>query len=376
MSHYLECAHCHCEFLASQRQAKRSRSSAFSGRVYCSALCQSAALSIMKRKPYPYNGVCPQCGQGFGSRQPKKYCSMACYSKSDQFRITLRENAAKGRIAHAIKVTGMPPKTAVEYECLNCGLRWFARASANRRFCSSACYRKYMAQRFDRWMANPQNIALPQSFDEFMTQEELPCLIEGCDWKGQALGNHVNFAHGITAAEFKRAAGFNLSTGLITPEVFEHFSQRPHIQNGGPLHPYTGGVPAVPAVRYYKSLEGKEHGRTARLLMGASPDLPPRICDGCGKEYCPSPLGWSSRYCSIECRSEQYKKRNAARQYPMRCSRCSKEFQGNRNQFLRSSRGLTVMCSMQCRNDANIDIALAKRGVDRKTITTLPLSAT
>ena len=84
-----------------------------------------------------------------------------------------------------------------------------------------------MAKRFDRWIANPQTLALPQAYDEFLTGEELPCLVEGCNWRGQWLSLHMNYTHGVPADEFKRAAGFNLKSGIISGPMREALAQRP-----------------------------------------------------------------------------------------------------------------------------------------------------
>lgn len=348
---YLVCAHCSCEFLATKRQVKRHRALNSEAKQYCSKACIYAAVSISKRRPFPYNAICPNCGISFGSRAPKKFCSLRCYISSAQFKANQRKAADKAMVVNAIKWTGEPPKPKLEWTCLNCGAKGFAKPSAKRRFCNHLCYRGFMAKRFDRWMANPQNIALPQSFDEFLLQEELPCLIEGCDWKGLKLGNHVNFAHGITASEFKRAAGFNLKTGLVTPAVFEALSARPHIQNGGPV-PLTREY-HPPLVRGYCSLEGREHAAKARALTMAITEMPPRVCQGCGCEYTPTAGAWSSKFHSVECRDRWYAANNKRRIYPMICGYCNRTFDGNIQQRRCLERGKTVCCSAQCKGRRN-----------------------
>ena len=163
-----------------------------------------------------------------------------------------------------------------------------------------------MAERFDRWIASPQNLALPQSYDEFLLQESLPCLIEGCEWEGKSLSQHVNLIHGLTASEFKRAAGFNLSSGLVTPILSEELS----------LRASTTLVPKIPAeiaqtptnpTKYY-SLEGKEHRRKIISIL-KSIKLDARICRFCKSEYTPNPIAYSQRYCSVSCRSKFYASR-------------------------------------------------------------------
>lgn len=360
-SRYLECAHCHCEFLASERQVRRARSKEFCGRVYCSSVCHTAGAAGQKKKPYPFTGTCANCGKLFGSHKPKKYCSIECYSKSRDLAAELARNPPKVGSALAIKLTGMPPKPKVEYECLNCGLRWFGRPSRPRRFCCHPCYRKYMAQRFDRWIANPQNIALPQSFDEFMTQDKLPCLIEGCGWEGRSLGRHVSYAHGIPAAEFKRAAGFNLRTGLVTQDLFEVFSRigtgNAHLDGSGLLK---GHPKRDPLVREYRSLESREHMQKSLLLAHGTSELVPRVCRNCGKEYQATAISaTTARYCSIECRTKHLIFRRTLRLYTVTCVQCHAEFQGSRYQFLRYNRNRGgVLCSDECRSKAR---SLAQR---------------
>ena len=119
-----------------------------------------------------------------------------------------------------------------------------------------------MAKRFDRWIASPKNMYSPQCYDEFMTQEELPCLIEGCDWVGVHLGLHVNQAHGIAARDFKRATGFNYGTGLVGIELHKIMSNRAQNQVvPTPPEGFGGGIP-----RDYTSLEGIEHRKKAWAL--------------------------------------------------------------------------------------------------------------
>lgn len=352
----LECSHCHALFLGTEVQTKHKRAGE-NQRSYCSRICQDAGEGQRRRRPFPYNGTCPQCSKQFGSRYPKKFCSMNCYIKSTQFQEMIRKNAGIALNSRILKLTGEPPRASVEYTCLNCGHKWIDKASAKRRYCSKLCYRQYLSQRFDRWMASPQQIALPQSFDEFMAQDELPCLVEGCDWVGLALGNHVNFAHGITAEEFKRAVGFNLSTGLVTPELSDKLGEWPR---GGHLSPGTQFKPGhhEPLVTGYVSLESREHSIKTRALLQGSVELPAKICFQCGKEYRKMWGAFSAKFCSLACRNEWYRAQAKARVYPMKCCVCSVEFMGNRAQYLRTSRGQDVACSLICRNRRNIPCAI------------------
>ena len=348
---YLECSHCGCQFLASKRQQKRVRSAGIH-RVYCSQVCRDTGAGLRLRKPLPYQGTCPGCGRQFGSRTAKKFCSMKCYTGSAEFKQMLVTNRWKATAARVLQVTGEPPKPKVEITCMNCGAKWIERPSRKSRFCSRRCYRQYMAGRFDRWIANPQSIALPQSFDEFLSQEELPCLVEGCDWRGLHLGNHVNFAHGIPVREFKRAVGFNLKTGLVTPAVSDILSERPHIQAGGPVWFQKGhSLPA--AVKSYRSLEGREHGAKTRAMLMGTVEMPEQLCRECGRQYRPELLGYSSKFCSVTCRNIWYRRRERAREVPLNCAECGQSFLSNRAQQRREAKALPVFCTVFCRQKRN-----------------------
>lgn len=346
---YHRCAHCQCEFTSTDKQARRYK---YEGATpFCSDICRRAERG-WKPKPLPFSGVCPQCSKEFQSRYVKKYCSMKCYTSSDDFRAMLRANVSKATVARVIQMTGEPPKPRLEFDCLNCGANWVVAHGKKTKFCNHRCYRAYMAGRFDRWMASPQGLALPQSYDEFLSQDRLPCLVDGCDWVGEQLGNHVNFAHGITAEEFKRAAGFNKGTGLITPDLSQRFSERPHIQGGGIGFAALSPGTYFPPIRGYKSLEGREHGQKSRALLAAITAQPPRICGNCGKEYDPNSLAFNSKYCSLKCRSEWYKKNE--QKYCMTCEVCGARFDGSKDQKVRSvDKGRPVFCSTSCRQKNN-----------------------
>lgn len=354
---YLECAHCHCEFLASRGQRHRGRD-----RHYCSRICQDAGIGQLRRKPPPYTGICVRCGTPFGSRYPKKYCSIKCYVGSVEFKNMQRANAGKGNAAYVLKVTGKPPQPLATVTCLNCGATWTERPSRKSRFCGHICYRQYMAGRFDRWVANPQAISLPQAFDEFLCQEELPCLIAGCDWKGRHLGAHVNLRHGIEADDFKRAAGFNLGSGLVTPDVAKALGERPHIQGG----PVVNGLRFVKghanAIQGYRSLESREHAAKTRALMQETTEMPPRICRECAIEYRPDPLGYNSKFCSLPCRTEWYRKKNKLRDVALVCAECGHGFTGSRAQQRRSLKSLPVFCNFACRQTRAARLSVWARG--------------
>jgi len=358
-SQYLHCSHCRSEFIASERQLKRARSAEGKAhRFYCSLICQTAGSAENRRRPMPYTGICKQCGKAWASRQPHKaFCSLKCYIASPEAKARLRSMAHQALGASVLKTTGKAVVPRIEMTCLNCGTKRLVRHSSNQKYCNRRCYRQYMAGRFDRWVASPQSVALPQSFDEFLSQEELPCLVEGCNWVGLCLGNHVNFAHGIPAAEFKRAAGFNIKTGLVTPAMSERLSQWPRIHEGifgGESRDDSGKPSNPPLIRGYRSLEGREHAAKALAIRMIGPsEIPPRVCIGCGVEFQPGPISWGSKYCSIGCRDQWYRENHRTLRFWMKCGKCGKDFQGSVDQNRRWERGSPVFCNTVCRQSNN-----------------------
>jgi hypothetical protein len=146
---------------------------------------------------------------------------------------------------------------------------------------------------------------LPQNYDEFLDKAELPCLIDGCGWHGQWLTLHMNYAHGVRADEFKRAVGFNLTTGVVAKPLAEAMRGRAPQGNMdiAAIGRQVGGKPGG-----YVSREGVEHRKKAAALGGA---LSARSCVGCGVSFTPpTPNSGNAKFCTVECRSATYKARN------------------------------------------------------------------
>lgn len=316
----LTCAHCGCEFQGTYKQKQSAKSEGTS--PLCSKACRLAYLAKKFATPIPMRGPCQHCGKMFASRRNAEFCNISCYTSSKRF-IDVMESARKKalslesreKLALALRTGGMVP-------CLNCQTEFYRKKSLSsgirrRLFCSHPCYRAYLAARYDRWIANPQTMSLPQAYDEFLDRHELNCLVEGCDWRGVHLSNHVNIAHGITAREFKRAAGFNLSTGLVGSEMARRLSERAKVGVAAvgwnldeAARRLSKETQAAPDFIRYQSLEGAEHrakaGLFTRLLAG-----PTRKCAGCGEDFTQStPMG-RSKYCSVPCRSRAYRKQIA-----------------------------------------------------------------
>lgn len=188
---------------------------------------------------------CDTCGAEFRSYRDRKFCTMACYWAS-----------RRGR-------------RVVEYRkdhCMSCGSTIEVRPGVRKRlFCDRGCTREFMAKRFDRWFANPQTIALPQGYDEFLAQPRLPCLVDGCLWEGDDLSKHMNFTHGVSKDDFKRLAGFNVRTGVIGIALYRAMRDR-RLEN--PISPRVSALPpqhkGQPGFR--TRAEGREHMRKAHAL--------------------------------------------------------------------------------------------------------------
>lgn len=294
----LICAYCNKTFKGSDHQAHKVKYSNQS--VYCSKKCRHSAISNKFKKVNSIYGPCPTCGEMFESKYEKIFCSLACYNASPEFKKMGRQNCAKGRETSSRKWDEKMKKV-----CPVCGEEFRADVK-HRKFCSRPCYRKFQANLFDAWIANPQKIEMPQCYDEFMLQGELPCLVEGCNWKGQHLSIHLNQAHGILAEDFKKTAGFNLTTGLVTPKLHKDLSER--AKTGVAIDPDLQGFvhESVDEKDQYRSREGAEHKAKARALAGIEGG-PMRICRQCGEEFQQTTKFGKTIYCSKTCRTEYYR---------------------------------------------------------------------
>lgn len=334
----LECGHCKARFKGSDSQAWKVK---YEQRTtYCSDVCRKAAISQKKREQLiregktPRKGVlsgpCHHCGKLYESRVDKMFCSMDCYTKSKQFLDLLAKNR-KNILLNAPELSermkaqiNETSKKGRAVPCLECGAEFYQKPETKKRpakkFCSTTCYRTYFSKRFDRWVANPEGMALPQCYDEFLDRYELECVVEGCHWKGKHLSLHINQAHGVKANEFKRAAGFNLSTGVIAKPLAETYRKR----DAAGVAKYMDDADRTTALAlsqkaradmsiHYRSLESREHAKKARAMIGPGPH---RICKGCGVGFRQSTPCGKALYCSPKCRDSAYteKRRSRAKQ--------------------------------------------------------------
>lgn len=216
----------------------------------------------MGRRTYTATCENPICGKTFESLRPgRRFCSVKCRANHPDFKAASAQRIKEGRK----KVTYT--RSGEERPCAECGKPMYftpPQIKRGKKTCSRTCYRRYMAGRFDRAMGVSVTYKELHGYDEFLLQDKLPCLVEGCDWEGDNLSLHMNQAHGIKEEDFKRMAGFNLSTGVVSAPMAERLRQR-----GGEGCPGTLDQPRAVATKgrhEYYSRERKEHMRKAALL--------------------------------------------------------------------------------------------------------------
>jgi hypothetical protein len=120
----------------------------------------------------------------------------------------------------------------------------------------------------------------------------------------------MNRVHGVKADEFKRAAGFNISTGVVAKPLAQAYSKRQLV--GIALDPYETALQLAAAAQIknpirYNSHEAKEHLVKAAALRSITPG-PTKICRGCNKKFQQKTTSGKALYCSFECRDFTYEK--------------------------------------------------------------------
>lgn len=94
--------------------------------------------------------TCPNCGRAFSSKRAgKKFCTVACYVASPQFKLA-RERERK----------------PVDNTCARCRTVFQTSSKQRRKFCTDACRRRHYEERFDRFVASPEALRDMQAFDE------------------------------------------------------------------------------------------------------------------------------------------------------------------------------------------------------------------
>lgn len=297
----MQCVHCSREFEATASQIRHFK---YDKRpAYCSDLCRYTARSIRLYKPVP-KWTCKKCGNEFSSKKEKFFCSLSCYTKSDQFKELSAANRKASLSPEIRDKVAQTLRTGETIQCQECGKDIYKKKSlSGKKFCSVVCSRSFFSKRFDRWIANPETLALPQNYDEFLDQEELPCIFEGCEWVGKHLSLHANSSHGVSRDEFKRVAGFNLHSGIVSKPLAETLRGRDlqglAIDEKMRHAPWSEKTPLGRG--RYISLEAREHQRKVRALVSHGPD---RTCEGCGAVFTQETPFGRQVYCSVACRKK------------------------------------------------------------------------
>jgi hypothetical protein len=238
---------------------------------------------------------CLTCKKDFTSDRNKKFCCLDCYLNSDRYKQIMASR-----------------KTGTEGQCLHCSLPVYSKKSYTRKFCNSICYRQYKAARFDREVASVATLTQVNNFDEFLTREVLHCPIVGCGWSGDHLSMHMNQVHAIKAIDFKKMAGFNLTSGIISLPLKKHMQETSVAAQTIEYARAKRGNPDTSKQSDYHSMEEREARLKAKALRG-----PVRL--------------------EIECH----------------CGQCGNKFKANYQQSLRARKGSKVFCSDLCRQTHN-----------------------
>lgn len=318
----------------------------------------------------PERGPCLVCGAMFRSYALRKYCSLGCYLSSPQLQDRLRASNIKktAEAAQRLGIDGQP----LECECEHCRATFrVARLHRRRRFCTPQCRRKHYAERFDRWIANPSTLALPQNYDEFFSSEVLACPIEGCNWEGYDLGRHANFTHGVDAPKMRELLGCNRGTALCTPAISEA-RREVALAIGLPLMavPFPKGISTPNTVP--PSLEAKEHQKKASAELRHAFEPIERTCRVCGSGFLQTAPGLK-KFCSIDCRSRQVSYGHP-KVHECVCCVCGNSFLGTKAQSANSAKG-RAMCSLVCRGRRLGGLRSKKAGVVDITASELPATA-
>lgn len=346
-THTYRCGWCDAEFQSNSRSqlvASRRHNA-----VYCSSKCKNQRNGA---QPGRHCGICKTCGESFRSRvKDKQYCSLPCYLESDAF--TQRLNARNEAAANA------------RAKCKRCG----GLTKSKRQFCSKVCYRAFFAERFDRFVASPESLALPQNYDEFLSKEELPCIVDGCEWVGHRLGHHCNVVHGIDVRTLRELAGFNRRTGVVSATESARLSEQAKelFEDGKIGHAFLEMIDEIkcgerdaPKSIPTNSLEAREHRRKSAAMRRFV--VVNKQCKECGADYETNSLAHGQLFCSVQCRRVSEKRKAKEGVEPVKCSFCGELFTANKFKADRAKKGLKVTCSDICRNRMNIAGCLAKQG--------------
>ena len=208
---------------------------------------------------------CKTCSIQFDSKVARTFCSVKCRAADPEFRAVLTANLSKPKERNG------PLPAGIVQPCVSCSKEIYLTATDRKRgkkACSRSCWRAWLADRFDRAIAQVQTINAVTGYDAFLSQDKLTCLVDGCVWSGADLSLHCNMAHGITAEKLKELAGFNRNTGVVSGPLARLYESRGNV---GTIHSLKSAREAAKKPRKAQPAraESIEHYRKAMALRGA-----------------------------------------------------------------------------------------------------------
>lgn len=345
-------------------------------------------IPTLRHHPEFFN-KCKTCGEKFqSSKRGKYFCRLSCYTASRKFAIDAQIEKAKRLGVKLPSMSGCRSMLS-ETNCAQCGALFFVKRNriGKEKCCKKICRRRYFAARFDRWIASPERLALPQNYDEFLTQEILRCLVQNCKWKGHHLSLHMNLLHGVSPDEFKKIAGFNFYSGIVSAVLHEKLSKiavskgaNPHESRLRKIKALSvkpansmGDVAAINSKTRLQliedgkiknpvawsrrkkqiSLEAIEHGTKARALIAIGKLVKePHQC-----AVCPNEVRGMAYCCSKGC-YQKFGKRN------MTCTNCNILFSASKTAQAKAALGKPIFHSKGCATNYTV----ARRLQDTGTI--------
>jgi hypothetical protein len=203
---------------------------------------------------------------------------------------------------------------------------------------------------------------------EYLSGDRIICLLCGKSYR--ALGCHLPKIHDIDADKYREMYGIPWTYGLACSETRETLSRNtienikkgkvPAFQPGNVYNENpTGGREQTQ--EYWKGRKQSPEHKAKRMaaqeeyLIRTGKKRPEHVhidslpCLLCGTDV-DQPAAGQKLYCSTRCRSRYYAKKAEVEAV---CSLCGESFIASGHQGRRIARGLSVYCSLQCRQSAN-----------------------
>ncbi len=148
------------------------------------------------------------------------------------------------------------------------------------------------------------------SVEDFIFEDEVHCVVKGCDWRGKSISHHISKAHNIKLIDLKDELGVGKNRGLMCNTTKRKFAD----------HPVARMVKAGEAEwlkQYQSDMTARNAGRVerdARLRRKRKKVWEDIVsyCDNCGEEFIISRDQYYSSYrinapmfCSMKCRQER-----------------------------------------------------------------------